>query len=59
MNKNHGGSRTGSGRKKTFKEPVLINFKCEAADKAKAKEKHGNKLNKLFNEWLKAITQTL
>lgn len=50
-----GGTRKGAGRPRQFEEPTTINFKCEAADKLAAKEKHGTALNKMFVEWLKSI----
>lgn len=53
--KKAGGTRPGAGRKKQFKNPATINFKCELSDKEAAKEKYGLSLNKKFNEWLKAI----
>lgn len=53
--KQHGGDRSGSGRKRQFENPTIINFKCELSDKLAAKEKHGKQLNKMFIEWLKSL----
>jgi hypothetical protein len=51
----HGGARKGASRPRIFKEPTLINFKCELSDKIAAKEKYGKSLNQKFIKWLKSI----
>jgi hypothetical protein len=53
--KKSGGARKGAGRHRQFKEPTLINFKCELSDKLAAKEKYGKGLNQKFIKWLKSI----
>lgn len=50
-----GGSRKGSGRKKIFNDPTIINFKCESSDKIKLQEKYGKDLNKMFAKWIKRL----
>ncbi len=54
-NASRGGKREGSGRKKQFNTPTLINFRCELEDKLKAKKKYGRGLNGIFVQWLKSI----
>lgn len=53
--KQSGGAREGAGRPQQFKEPTLINFKCELSDKEKAKKKYGKSLNQMFIKWFKSI----
>lgn len=47
--------KSNAGRKKIFNDPVTTSFKVEREFFNKAREKHGNKLNQMINEFLKNL----